>query len=321
MFNESLFELSYLDVSVHKMMLQDVHRTKAYEQAIKQVVMPEHTVMDFGCGTGVLSIFASRFGAKRVYAVDRTRFIQVAQRIANENAVTNIEFYHDDHNTLKLDEKVDVLVSEWMGHFLFYEEMLEPLLRVRDRFLKEGGVMIPKEVSLHAALLVDDKLHNDLSFFRRAHYGIDYSTLANVPFEQVILDCWAPNQLCNPEIDLGTLDLLTLEKPPEELRGKMVAEKDVTVYGICGWFDALTADGIRLGTGPNDPATHWNQMMFPLEQPFEIKAGREISIEIVLPISSYDRWEWAISDGTSTIHHNNMRFRETSIQPLPGGKL
>jgi len=37
-------------------------------------------------------------------------------------------------------EKVDILISEWMGYFLFYESMLDTVLYARDKWL--GGLKI-----------------------------------------------------------------------------------------------------------------------------------------------------------------------------------
>ena len=43
----------------------------------------------------------------------------------------------------ELPGKVDVLVSEPIGTFLFNERMIESYLCARDRFLKPGGKMFP----------------------------------------------------------------------------------------------------------------------------------------------------------------------------------
>ena len=32
-------------------------------------------------------------------------------------------------------EKVDIIISEWMGYFLFYESMLETIIYARDKWL------------------------------------------------------------------------------------------------------------------------------------------------------------------------------------------
>jgi len=43
---------------------------------------------------------------------------------------------------------VDVIVSEWIGYFLLFERMLPSVLTVRDRHLKEGGIMIPSRAKI-----------------------------------------------------------------------------------------------------------------------------------------------------------------------------
>lgn len=321
---EEPFEESYLDITIHKLMLQDVVRTEAYERALKQIVKPGHSVLDFGCGTGVLSIFASRAGAKKVHAVDRTRFIRMAKKIAEKNEATNICFHHNDHQSLELDEKVDVLVSEWMGHFLFHEDMLGPLLHVRDKYLKPDGIMIPQEVSLHAGLVTDSEIFEDLNFFREKPYGIDFSPIEDVPFEQVTTDFFRLNQLMKPLIKLGSFNLSTLKAPPQKLVGQIIAEKSTTVYGICGWFGSTVADGIPLDTGPDDPYTHWSHLHFPLEKPFLVKKGKEITVEIRLPNDEEplgDKWIWSLCDGTQTVVFDNMRYRENERFPLKPGML
>ncbi|RVX10944.1 Protein arginine N-methyltransferase PRMT10 [Vitis vinifera] len=40
-----------------------------------------------------------------------------------------------------LPEKVDVIISEWMGYFLLRESMFDSVISARDRWLKPTGVM------------------------------------------------------------------------------------------------------------------------------------------------------------------------------------
>ena len=35
-------------------------------------------------------------------------------------------------------DKVDIIISEWMGYFLLYESMLDTVLYARDRYLVSG---------------------------------------------------------------------------------------------------------------------------------------------------------------------------------------
>ena len=43
--------------------------------------------------------------------------------------------------TLKIPEKVDIIVSEWMGYFLLYESMFDSVIYARDNYLKPGGMV------------------------------------------------------------------------------------------------------------------------------------------------------------------------------------
>ena len=47
--------------------------------------------------------------------------------------------------------KADLIVSEWMGYFLIYENMLPSVLAVRDKCLKKDGEIIFREASLFIA--------------------------------------------------------------------------------------------------------------------------------------------------------------------------
>lgn len=40
-------------------------------------------------------------------------------------------------------DKVDIIISEWMGYFLLYESMLSTVLFARDKWLKPDGLLFP----------------------------------------------------------------------------------------------------------------------------------------------------------------------------------
>lgn len=43
-------------------------------------------------------------------------------------------------------EKVDIIISEWMGYCLFYESMLDTVLYARDKWLATNGLLFPDKV-------------------------------------------------------------------------------------------------------------------------------------------------------------------------------
>jgi hypothetical protein len=44
--------------------------------------------------------------------------------------------------TLEIPEKVDIIVSEWMGYFLLYESMFDSVLFARNKYLKDNGMVL-----------------------------------------------------------------------------------------------------------------------------------------------------------------------------------
>ena len=37
-------------------------------------------------------------------------------------------------------QKVDIIISEWMGYFLFFEAMLDSVIVARDKWLAPDGI-------------------------------------------------------------------------------------------------------------------------------------------------------------------------------------
>ena len=51
-------------------------------------------------------------------------------------------------------EKVDIIVSEWMGYCLLYESMLPSVLFARDKYLAGDGLLLPSSCLLYIGLAV-----------------------------------------------------------------------------------------------------------------------------------------------------------------------
>lgn len=60
-----------VNFSVVQEMLKDVVRTKTYQNVIykNSFLFKDKVVLDVGAGTGILSLFCAKVGAKHVYAV------------------------------------------------------------------------------------------------------------------------------------------------------------------------------------------------------------------------------------------------------------
>jgi protein arginine N-methyltransferase 1 len=86
-------------------------------------------------------MFAVRAGAQHVYAVECSNIADQARQIIEDNGMSDsITVLKGKMEEVELPvDKVDIIISEWMGYFLLYESMLETVLWARDRYLAPGG--------------------------------------------------------------------------------------------------------------------------------------------------------------------------------------
>lgn len=316
--------MGYEDTYSHYLMIEDGIRTGAYLEAIEQVVRPSSRVLDFGCGTGILSFFAAKQGARSVFAVDRSRFIRVARELARANGLGGVEFFHGEGKDIELPGKVDVLISEWMGHFVFYEQMLGPLVALRDRYLEPGGVMVPERIILKVGLVTDEQVCRELTYFRKRRYGIDFSFIEDWPYYQVTPRTFGEDQLSGDVITLGSIDMAACGSAPTPLRGEGEVHGPATVYGLCGWFDAELTRDVVLRTGPFDHATHWRHLFFPLPDPIDLRAGDRLDIEIVPvvdPSGERTLWKWSVEHPKGRVEMDDFVHKGWLMRDLPPGKL
>ena len=73
--------------------------------------------------------------------------------------------------------QVDIIISEWMGYFLLYESMLDTVIYARDRYLTEGGLLLPDHCSLYLVALADSELRKNEFEFWDDVYGFRMSCM------------------------------------------------------------------------------------------------------------------------------------------------
>lgn len=145
--NHDYYFGSYSHFYIHEEMLKDTVRTLAYQRAIEGNPddFKDKIVLDIGAGTGILSIFAARAGAKHVYAIENADIAIFAREIIKQNGLSDkITVIKGKMEEIELPvPQVDIIISEWMGYFLLYESMLDSVLWARDKYLAKDGKMLP----------------------------------------------------------------------------------------------------------------------------------------------------------------------------------
>jgi hypothetical protein len=137
-----------LNLAYHASMLADTDRVEAYRRAIAAVVRPGDVVVDLGAGTGLLSVFAARAGARRVFAVEVAEIGDAAKSLVA--AHRQIEVIRGRAEEVTLPERADVIVTETLGNYLLEEDIERIVLSARSRLGKPGAREIPRALALSA---------------------------------------------------------------------------------------------------------------------------------------------------------------------------
>ncbi|XP_071805269.1 protein arginine N-methyltransferase 6-like [Asterias amurensis] len=288
--SDKFFFTAYADVNIHENMIRDHSRTQTYRQAImaSSHLLKGKVVADVGCGTGILSCFCAKAGAKKVYAIDASAIIEQAKLVVKENNLENIvELVSGKAEDVQLPEKVDVIVSEWMGNFLLFEAMLNSVVVARDRFLKEGGLILPSKCTLFVAPVDSQKIYERrIDFWSSTKETYDLSMECMIPFAKkrifgsVRREDVPSSEVVGKEQELAQIDINTVTiKDLDNVKGsfKMACNKTTKLSGFTTWFDAYFEikgkETVVLSTSPFATRTHWNQAVLYFDEPISVKEG------------------------------------------------
>lgn len=290
-FSEQHYFSSYDHFGIHEEMLKDRVRTLSYRNAImkNKHLFKDKIVLDVGCGTGVLSMFAAQAGAKHVLAVDMSNIIEMAQQVIDLNGFSDrITLFRGKLEDVELPyKKVDIIISEWMGYFLLYESMLDTVLVARDMYLKEGGLLFPDKASIHVAMIEDEEYKNDKIHFWEDPmqlYGFDYSPFVKVAMVEPLVDTVDNAAVVTSHYKLIEFDLNTVTVPELAFHRSFTlrATRDDRVHALLAWFDIAfpsdtPANVVTFSTGAHAAYTHWKQTVFYLDTVLDVKKGEEIT--------------------------------------------
>lgn len=246
-------------------------------------------MLDIGCGTGILSLFAARAGAKMVIGVDNADIVHYAREIVKANGYQDtVVILQGKMEEVQLPvEKVDIIISEWMGYFLLYESMLDCVLWARDKYLVEGGLILPDKCTMHVAAIEDaDYKHEKLTFWDNI-YGFNMSCITPATVIEPLVDTINSNAIVSTVSKFFEFDINTITKEELEYSSQysVTITKKEMVHGIVTWFDiefGHMENIVRFSTSPRSPYTHWKTVVFYFEDSFEAKSGDKIEGSIAV---------------------------------------
>ncbi|KAL9103856.1 MAG: hypothetical protein Q9163_001134 [Psora crenata] len=302
----------YSGITIHRQMLQDKIRTESYQKFIldNKHLLEGKTVLDVGCGTGILSMFCAQAGAKKIYAVEQSTIYQKAQKIVFDNGFQEtIKVLHGRVQDISLPvAKVDVIVSEWMGYCLLYEGMLDSVIWARDRYLAPGGLMIPALTTLRIAPMSNSEYSQTHVGFWKSVYGFDMLAMSEGIERNIDMDIVPAENICGSPDTFNSLSMYTatvkdLTFATAEFKCTIDEGAPNGIDGLVIWFDtyfstspgfcmdrdiplpsALTErekGSVAFTTGPFGEATHWTQGVLLFDRrnqgPNQVKARQTMT--------------------------------------------
>lgn len=300
-------------------MIADRGRTQAYSHALQLTVGSQSVVLDIGTGTGIWSLLACHFGARLVYAIEPSEVIHLASRVARLNGLeSRIQFIQALSTETELPESVDVIVSDIRGCLPLYESSLYAIKDSRERFLKPGGTLIPKQDTLWAAVVEAPDAHRELiEPWSSNPFGFDLT-----PCVSAVVNAWynkplgrsTAKDLVTEPFCWASIDYYTFTDLSVRGEARWTVPEARTGHGLCLWFDTELADGIGFSNSPLSGEQHvYSRGYFPWPEPVQLEPGDRVTAELRADyVASAYIWTWRTriqSDaGTEKASFNQSTF-------------
>jgi hypothetical protein len=330
---------SYADLSVHKVMLQDRPRMDFYKAILTdKTLVKGKVVVDVGSGSGILSCWAAQSGAALVLSVEASSMATIQQQIIKDNDLSDkvrviastvedliaegVDTFLAAYPEVRRAGGVGVVVSEWMGFYLFHECMLPSVLRARDFFQRvndavKSGLsvqMVPSHGRLCAApITLQPYFEESFERFWAEVDGVRMSALGKLEFEEHLeaaspLVAGLPSRCLLHEGETfwqGCFDAMRLDELMEIAAARtfhfahsacaqqrLKEAGKLVVDGFAIWFE-VSFGSVVLDTAPTAPPTHWKQTTILL--PLDVRQAEVVSfgsadgeLELMLRLSAQD---------------------------------
>ncbi|XP_066276058.1 protein arginine N-methyltransferase 1-like isoform X1 [Branchiostoma lanceolatum] len=278
---------SYAHFAIHEEMLKDEVRTLTYRNAMYQNkhLFKDKIVLDVGCGTGILCMFAARAGAKKVIGIECSSIVEHAIKIIEDNnldhIVTIVRGKVEEVDLPGID-KVDIIVSEWMGYCLFYESMLNTVLYARDKWLAPDGILFPDRATLYVCAIEDGQYKDEkINWWANDVYGFNMACMRPLVIQEPTVDVVSARHVVTNSCLLKEVDINTCKIEDLQFTSPFCLQcrRNDYVHALVCFFNVeFTKCHKRTGfsTAPEAHYTHWKQTVFYMEDYLTVKRGEEI---------------------------------------------
>jgi len=294
-------------------MIDDEERMSAFRKALAATINPNSVVLDLGAGTGIMALLACRYGAKRVYAVEPSDALQVARETAAKNDLSDrIVCIQQRSVAVILPERVDLIVEDMRGALPWCSTHIPDLIDARERFLKPGGQVIPRQDTVFCAVASAEEQDRDrLMPWRSSPENLDLSPATRYVENAPIGVRFKPRQLLSGPAAWTAIDYSTVRSANVRETFALNAKRKGTAHGLLLWFETELLPDVKFSNAPGRPKNVYGQLFLPWPHPIELKKDVRLKVGLRADLVGEDYvWTWETHCGE---HH----FRQSSFAATP----
>lgn len=283
---QDTLEQDWGDIWEHLNLLGDTVRTRSLVEFLDRHARGR-TVLEVGCGTGLLSCIAARMGATHVYAVEPTRRYRDAVRMVEASGLQDrVTVLHGRIEELE-PRPVDLVFSELLNADPFSEGVLSAM-DAAARWKAPDGILAPRHLDVHVALVAAANSTAEVDSARDIIEELGRAWKLSVDGLLHSIDA-APNARATVSFaELRSTSSLawrgwlgTGERPPPRVRTSVTATHSGRVGGAVVWFSAPYDDRLSLDNHP-DEGTHWGIYVVSWTRTLQVREGQEVHLELTL---------------------------------------
>lgn len=272
------------DIWEHLNLLGDTMRTRSLVEFLGRHA-PGRTVVEVGCGTGLLSCIAARMGAEHVYAVEPTARFEDARRMVEQSGLSDkVTVLHARIQELE-PIPAGLVFSELLNADPFTEGVLDAM-DAAARWKAPDGLLAPVHLDLHVALVAAASSVNEVEGARAiiTELGGTWGLAVDALLDEISRARTSQSTVSYAELrSTSALAwrgwLGTGERPPARIRLPVTATHSGKVGGAAMWFSAPYDAQLTLDNHPDAPG-HWGVLVTAWAQPLQVEKGQDVVLEV-----------------------------------------